>query len=63
MTMKIHSIAIKNYGANFFKVVKSMTVDEILQMDEYCENGLVHHELKEIVESLMALVSNRAPLT
>lgn len=43
------------YGENVIKVIEDMSVDEILQMDKYQENGIEHHELKEIVERLLAL--------
>lgn len=44
------------FGENVFKVINDMTADEILEMDRYEENGTTHHELKEIVETLLKLV-------
>ncbi len=40
---------------NVFKVIADMSCEEILEMDHYEENGVEHHELKEIVEALLAL--------
>ena len=47
----------KLYGENVIKIIEDMRVDEILEMDKYEENGATHHELKEIVEKLLNLVS------
>lgn len=46
----------KLFGQNVIKVIRDMTADEILEMDKYEENGTEHHELKEIVETLLNLV-------
>ncbi|NIQ78470.1 MAG: AAA family ATPase [Anaerolineae bacterium] len=43
------------FGDNVYKVFADMSCDEILDMDCYAENGVEHHELKEIVEALLAL--------
>lgn len=43
------------FGENVYKVVDNMSCEEILEMDRYEENGAEHHELKEIVETLLAL--------
>jgi len=45
----------KLFGKNVIKVIKHMTPNEILHMDKYEENGVEHHELKEIVETLLNL--------
>jgi hypothetical protein len=45
----------KEFGDNVFKTVSDMTCDEILEMDRYMENGVEHHELKEIVEEILRL--------
>lgn len=44
------------FGKNVIEAVKYMTPDEILEMDKYIENGVEHHELKEIIEKLLNLV-------
>jgi len=46
----------KLFGKNVIKVISEMTADEILEMDKYEENGVEHHELKEIIENLFTLV-------
>lgn len=46
----------KLFGENVIKVIEDMTPDEILEMDKYDENGTEHHELKEIIETLLNLV-------
>ena len=46
----------KLFGENVIKVISDMTADEILEMDEYEENGIKHHELREIIEALFNLV-------
>ena len=43
------------FGNNVFKVISEMTSDEILEMDRYEENGVEHHELKEIIQTFLAL--------
>lgn len=43
------------FGENVFKVITDMSCDEILEMDRYEEDGVEHHELKEIVCALLAL--------
>jgi predicted ATP-dependent endonuclease of OLD family len=45
----------KTFGDNIVKVIADMSCDEILEMDRYEEDGVEHHELKEIVEALLAL--------
>jgi hypothetical protein len=40
---------------NVFKVVDHMSCEEILQRDLYMEGETEHHELKEIIEELLAL--------
>jgi putative ATP-dependent endonuclease of OLD family len=45
----------KEFGENVFKTIKDMTSAEILEMDRYMEDGVEHHELKEIVEELLLL--------
>jgi len=45
----------KEFGDNVFKTVCDMTCDEILEMDRYVENGVEHHELKEIIEEFLRL--------
>jgi len=47
----------KLFGENVIKIIEDMGVDEILEMDKYEENGATHHELNEIVEKLLNLVS------
>jgi len=46
----------KLFGKNVISVIKDMSADEILEMDRYEENGVEHHELKEILEDLLNLV-------
>ena len=46
----------KLFGKNVINVIKDMSADEILEMDKYEENGVEHHELKEIIEKLLNLV-------
>jgi len=43
------------FGESVFKVIADMSCDEILEMGRYEEDGVEHHELKEIVEALLAL--------
>lgn len=45
----------KLFGDQVYKVVETMTADEILECDEYRGNGIEHHELKEMVEVLLAM--------
>jgi hypothetical protein len=46
----------ETFGGKIFKVFADMSCDEILQTDRYCdETGVERHELKEIVEALLAL--------
>jgi len=45
----------EKFGDNVIRVIESMSVEEILEMDMYQENGIEHHELKEIVEKLLGL--------
>ncbi len=46
----------KLFGENVIKVINDMTPKEILEMDKYEENDIEHHELKEIIETLLSLV-------
>lgn len=46
----------KLFGENVIKVIEDMTPNEILEMDKYDENDTEHHELKEIIETLLNLV-------
>jgi len=46
----------KLFGENVIKVIEEMTPNEILEMDKYEENDTEHHELKEIIETLLNLV-------
>ena len=48
----------KLFGKNAINVIKDMSADEILEMDKYEENGVEHHELKEILEALLNLAPN-----
>jgi len=48
----------KLFGKNVINVIKDMSADEILEMDKYEENGVKHHELKEILEALLNLAPN-----
>jgi len=43
------------FGDNVFKVINDMSCEEILQMDIYEQDGAEHHELKEIIQQLLAL--------
>lgn len=43
------------FGENVFKVIRDMSSDEILEMDRYEENGIEHHELKDIIQTFLAL--------
>lgn len=43
------------YGRRVVETVTHMTGDEILAMDRYDEDGCERHELREIVEALLAL--------
>ena len=45
----------KLFGENVYKVVSDMSCDEILERDKYEENGTERHELKEILQDLLAL--------
>lgn len=45
------------FGEKVSKVILDMSCDEILEMDRYEENSIEHHELKEIIESLLALAT------
>lgn len=44
-----------NFGSNVYKVIREMSCEEIFEMDRYEENGVEHHELKEIVHKFLAL--------
>ncbi len=39
-----------------WKTVVEMTAQEILEMDEYTDNGQAHHELKEIIDEVMTII-------
>lgn len=43
------------YGRRVVETITHMTSDEILAMDRYEENGRERHELREIIEALLAL--------
>jgi hypothetical protein len=43
------------FGENVFKVITNMSCEEILEMGRYEEDGVEHHELKEIVRAFLAL--------
>jgi hypothetical protein len=43
------------FGPNIIKVIREMSAEEILESDRYEEDGVSRHELKEIVEALLAL--------
>ena len=43
------------YGRKVVETITHMTSDEILVMDRYDEDGNERHELREIVEALLAL--------
>lgn len=43
------------FGPNIIKEIVRMNANEILEMDKYIEGGIEHHELKEIIEKILAL--------
>jgi putative ATP-dependent endonuclease of OLD family len=43
------------FGENVYKVIRDMSCGEILEMDQYVEDGVEHHELKEIIQTFLAL--------
>jgi len=45
----------KLFDDQIYKVVETTTADEILECDESRGNGIEHHELKEMVEVLLAM--------
>lgn len=45
----------KLFGENVYKLISYMTCEEILERDSYKEDSIIQHELKEIVDSLLAL--------
>ncbi len=46
------------FGEKVYKVIKDMSASEILEMDRYVDsNGSGHHELRDIVQALLALSS------
>lgn len=47
------------FGPNVIKAVQFMTAEDILEMDRYVEEGIEHHELKEIAETLLGLADYR----
>jgi putative ATP-dependent endonuclease of the OLD family len=46
------------FGKNVSKIAEDMSCEEILAMDLYKKNGVEHHELKEIIEDILALPGN-----
>jgi hypothetical protein len=50
----------ERYGNNVSRVFQDMSADEILSMDIYQEDGLEHHELKEILQSFLSLTVTTA---
>ena len=44
------------FGESVIKIIGDMMPDEILEMDKYEENYTEHHELKEIIGTLLNLV-------
>lgn len=38
-----------------FRAMFSMSCDEIFEKDAYTENGVEHHEVKEIIEAFLGL--------
>lgn len=46
------------FGENVYKVIEDMSCDEILEMDRYEVDGVVHHELIEVAQALLALPVN-----
>lgn len=49
------------YIKHIIEAVKYMSSGEILERDRYDENGVEHHELKEIIEALLKL-ADRSPV-
>jgi putative ATP-dependent endonuclease of the OLD family len=45
----------KEFGTNIYKAINSMNVEELLERDFYTENGIDHHELKDIITTLLEL--------
>lgn len=45
----------KEFDRNVYEAIDKMTCREILNKDRYVKNGIVHHELKEIIEDLLSL--------
>lgn len=45
----------KEFDRNVYEAIDKMTCKEILSKDRYVENGIVRHELKDIIENLLAL--------
>jgi len=43
------------FGNNVYKHIENMSSDNLLQMDLYEENGIVRHEIKEIIEAFLEL--------
>jgi len=47
------------FGKNVYKVIGDMSCDEILESDNYRENGIQHHELEEITTAFLSLVEKK----
>lgn len=45
----------ETFGDKVIKLARKMTADEILEMDTYVDKTGEHHELKEIIEAVLAL--------
>ncbi len=43
------------FGENVIKVIADMTSAEILEKDKYVDASAEHHELKEIIEKILAI--------
>lgn len=43
------------FGIYVYKLINNMSSDEILEMDKYNDKGIEHHELKEIIESIIKM--------
>lgn len=46
------------FGPHIVRVISDMSAEEILGKDRYEENGIEHHELKEILEAFLSLPSS-----
>ena len=45
----------KEFGKNVYKAMDSATADELLERDRYYDNGIEHHEIKEMIEQFLNL--------